>query len=380
MSGSCSRSEDRWEPTLAGSVRGRRKTAPADIEVAGTPTEAEEDDSDITWSRREAARLRQIMIGKARPEYRRYLSEVPIDHRDSVHPRTPDPRQRVSKRQFDRALGEWRRRLHEFDAAPWAWGGGSSRGTVALEDRPASAGAADARPAHGRTPRRQRVSRQERQGSGKAAVHTPQTAAPASSEDTTPQPQELVVQLRLADQLPDLPPTKLWTLPCDAEVSSPTTPQRQLAPIFDMYDEAPTPSPLPLPMAITKAQTGQRLLTVPESTACRQKLSLSEDCPGEAPPPSKSAGASRWPTPPPMPGSPRTPPSERVQPSPSTPALRTPGRGVWAMDTPSPERFYHLPEAQQAAVLNLGLHLSSLGWASTWEDFCMTTSVPAIWE
>jgi hypothetical protein len=53
---------------------------------------------------------------------------------------------------------------------------------------------------------------------------------------------------------------------------------------------------------------------------------------------------------------------------------------MWVTDTPSPERFYTLPEAQQAAVLNLGLQLSAMGWASTWEDFCMNTSVPAIWE
>ena len=74
--------------------------------------------------------MRQIAIGKARPEYRRYLAEVAVHAREPVaasavelethlseaHPSTPDPKDRVSKRQFDRALGDWRRRLHEFDA------------------------------------------------------------------------------------------------------------------------------------------------------------------------------------------------------------------------------------------------------------------------
>ncbi|CAE7246141.1 PGIC1-A [Symbiodinium sp. CCMP2592] len=74
------------------------------------------EDSEAVWSRREAARTRQIMIGKARPEYRRYLAEVPVDQRGPAHPMTPNPRDRVSKRQFDRSLGDWRRKLHEFDA------------------------------------------------------------------------------------------------------------------------------------------------------------------------------------------------------------------------------------------------------------------------
>lgn len=64
--------------------------------------------------------MKQLQIGKARPEYQRYIREVPPHRRTSSHPLTPDPRAHVSKRQFDRALGEWRRRLHEFDAVPRA--------------------------------------------------------------------------------------------------------------------------------------------------------------------------------------------------------------------------------------------------------------------
>jgi len=79
------------------------------------------EDSEATWERREAARRRQIEIGKARPEYKRYLEKVPKEFRDEDQPSTPNPRDRVSKRQFDRALGEWRRRLHEWDAE-FGWG------------------------------------------------------------------------------------------------------------------------------------------------------------------------------------------------------------------------------------------------------------------
>eukprot|EP00928_Gymnodinium_smaydae_P072425 TRINITY_DN5578_c0_g1_i2.p1 TRINITY_DN5578_c0_g1~~TRINITY_DN5578_c0_g1_i2.p1 ORF type:complete len:672 (-),score=147.91 TRINITY_DN5578_c0_g1_i2:175-2190(-) len=79
-----------------------------------------------TWQRRESARLRQIMIGKARPEYRRYISEVPRGARSASRPVTPDPRARVSKRQFDRSLSEWRRRLHEYDPPQWETGSGDA--------------------------------------------------------------------------------------------------------------------------------------------------------------------------------------------------------------------------------------------------------------
>mmetsp|Transcript_71177 Transcript_71177/g.231208 ORF Transcript_71177/g.231208 Transcript_71177/m.231208 type:complete len:230 (-) Transcript_71177:1-690(-) len=75
-----------------------------------------EECSEQVWNRREAARSRQIAIGKNRPEYKRYAQEVG-NLRDSSMPSTPDPRSRVSKRQFDRALSDWRRRLHEYDAS-----------------------------------------------------------------------------------------------------------------------------------------------------------------------------------------------------------------------------------------------------------------------
>jgi len=88
--------------------------------------EEEEVCSESVWNRREAARFRQIAIGKNRPEFKRNSHEVPLHLRDSSMPQTPDPRSRVSKRQFDRALSDWRRRLHEYEAVPHGCGGGSS--------------------------------------------------------------------------------------------------------------------------------------------------------------------------------------------------------------------------------------------------------------
>jgi hypothetical protein len=84
--------------------------------------EEPEELDESAWQRRAQARLRQIQIGKARPEYRRYIHEVPPESRTKSQPSTPDPYDRVSKRQFDRALGAWRRQLHDFDA-PGQWQG-----------------------------------------------------------------------------------------------------------------------------------------------------------------------------------------------------------------------------------------------------------------
>lgn len=70
---------------------------------------------DKTWSQRAQARLRQIKLGKSRPEYCRYLAEVPRESRTASQPSTPDPYERISKRQFDHLLSAWRRKLHDFD-------------------------------------------------------------------------------------------------------------------------------------------------------------------------------------------------------------------------------------------------------------------------
>ena len=75
------------------------------------------DASDEVWNRRFASRARQIAIGKSRPEYQRYCDQVPVEERGPLHPQTPDSGVRCSKREFDRVLADWRRRLHEFDEA-----------------------------------------------------------------------------------------------------------------------------------------------------------------------------------------------------------------------------------------------------------------------
>lgn len=103
-------------------------------------TEQVADDEEV-WARRQQARQRQILIGKARPEYRRYALQVSRDQRQREHPQTPDPMARIPKRQFDHTLGEWRRRLHEFDDA--------------ANGRPAETGSSSRAPA---TPPKQRGS------------------------------------------------------------------------------------------------------------------------------------------------------------------------------------------------------------------------------
>jgi hypothetical protein len=60
-------------------------------------------------------RQKQIDIGKNTRQYRRYVSLVPKSQRTAEHPRTPDPRKSVSRRQFDGLLRQWRQLLHRFD-------------------------------------------------------------------------------------------------------------------------------------------------------------------------------------------------------------------------------------------------------------------------
>eukprot|EP00930_Biecheleria_cincta_P060486 TRINITY_DN46123_c0_g1_i1.p1 TRINITY_DN46123_c0_g1~~TRINITY_DN46123_c0_g1_i1.p1 ORF type:complete len:537 (+),score=61.01 TRINITY_DN46123_c0_g1_i1:43-1653(+) len=90
------------------------------VPVKGSEAEQLEEDVEVSeecWSRRASARLRQIKIGKARPEYQWYDQAVPAPQRLPHHPVTPDPYARISKRSFDRQLSQWRRSLHDFDAS-----------------------------------------------------------------------------------------------------------------------------------------------------------------------------------------------------------------------------------------------------------------------
>merc|ERR1719375_2808521 len=135
------------DPTIAEAV--------LEGEAAGAIDEAEAEAE--AWPRREAARLRQVLIGKARPEYRRYVAAVRPERRSDSQPRTPDHTARVSKRQFDRALGEWRRRLHELDSPTTRAARETARGEAAIttpsRQGGGAAGAAGTSPAFARTPK-----------------------------------------------------------------------------------------------------------------------------------------------------------------------------------------------------------------------------------
>lgn len=65
--------------------------------------------SDEVWIRRATARQKQIDIGKATPEY------TVSKQTGNCPSKTPDPRERISKRAFDRQLSTWRRCLHSVD-------------------------------------------------------------------------------------------------------------------------------------------------------------------------------------------------------------------------------------------------------------------------
>merc|ERR1719171_1897377 len=128
-----------WEPlgncgTQAAPLKAQAaRLATASQVDCSVQTECAPDDKDVeeeglddgAWHRRAQARLRQIHIGKAWPEYRRYIQEIPVESRGKSQPSTPDPYERVSKRQFDRALGAWRRQLHDFDV-PGQWPGAAT--------------------------------------------------------------------------------------------------------------------------------------------------------------------------------------------------------------------------------------------------------------
>jgi len=171
-------------------------------------------DSDEIWSRRVVARQRQINIGKNRPEYKRYVQQVAIDDRTIDQPQTPDFRARISKRQFDRELGVWRRQLHEFDAL------GCNLETH--HQRPS--GESDAfgpnhiltRPSRSRRGSARRVRTDEGIGDADCeTIHDPVNIHDPVLEDhgqptvlpvkTSPE----VVKLKLAEQL-DVPPAHDW--------------------------------------------------------------------------------------------------------------------------------------------------------------------------
>jgi hypothetical protein len=63
------------------------------------------------------ARMKQIGYGKNTVAYDNYLSLVPKNNRRGYteHPRTPNAKEKQSKRTFDGRIRAWRRKLHEWD-------------------------------------------------------------------------------------------------------------------------------------------------------------------------------------------------------------------------------------------------------------------------
>jgi hypothetical protein len=69
--------------------------------------------------KKQRQREQQITLGKATPEYARYLQLVPLENRSprlrfSLHPVTP-PASGLSKRAFTGQVQAWRRLLHQYD-------------------------------------------------------------------------------------------------------------------------------------------------------------------------------------------------------------------------------------------------------------------------
>jgi len=60
-------------------------------------------------------RLVQIQLGLKTPGYKNYAKMIPKHKRSQSHPRTPDARERISKRRFDGKVRSWRRKLHQWD-------------------------------------------------------------------------------------------------------------------------------------------------------------------------------------------------------------------------------------------------------------------------
>lgn len=68
----------------------------------------------MTEAERQARRQHQIDLGKATQGYKN-LTVLRRQGKIREGPKTPDPTVKVSKRQFDKEIREWRRKLHAFD-------------------------------------------------------------------------------------------------------------------------------------------------------------------------------------------------------------------------------------------------------------------------
>lgn len=68
--------------------------------------------------RRIAQRRKPIQYGYLTREYQAYRVAVPMERRGRRDPKTPDPEEPISKRNFEEQVKKWRRELHRFDTNP----------------------------------------------------------------------------------------------------------------------------------------------------------------------------------------------------------------------------------------------------------------------
>lgn len=347
--------------------------------------------------------MRQIMIGKARPEYRRYVVDVPPEQREPAQPSTPDPRARVSKRQFDRALSEWRRRLHEFDSTPGplslSWADASS--SVRVEGgQPGIAG---------ETVTQKSLSKKQR--ARKSQENQDANIMNGSGQNGVTQDGAGVVLLRLADQiLGDAaspgPSAQQWAMsPTDPTTPSANRIRNVLSARSDMGSEEKTVAPFNSRLQHHAPDPSSMMMNcfmmnpnAPEWGAHQQYGMLDASCGAVTAPAQPDVDLSmgrdtvpRWPTPPKKdfgawdrPASPRTPPRPRRifgGPSPPSSAIRTPNRGAWMTETPSPDRMYHsalrtqvqppvlhsqLPTPQEMSAMNMGPPMDMQTFCGHW--------------
>lgn len=306
-------------------------------------------DSPEVWQRREAARLRQIMIGKARPEYKRFLLEVPVDCRNDAHPSTPDPRAKVSKRQFDRSLGEWRRRLHEYDPpqdelrddyeARMDYIPALPSQQHAIPVGPAPLGTA----AGLRYVRRQRPVRTE----GVLQLRLADSLEPPSH---TPMPWVYQAPETTCPPCPPAPPMVAAWL-----ASDPETPIRPPRSWIDMA----TPPPVSHPAAPNWSQASE---VVRFQKPFLPEVIKDMDRDMEVMPPSSPVPSARKDL---LEVTPKAQiKTARPTPSPPTSTIRTPQRGHWVTETPSPQCFHHSFNGFMVPAFDASTHQGA-----NWFDF-----------
>jgi hypothetical protein len=137
----------RHEPTFYGGRGGRGGFSAAAV----SEKEVETDEHTVK------KRQEQLDLGKNTIGYMRYCLLVPRERRNGrEQPRTPDPRERMSKRRWDAVIRSWRRQLHFYDLhcpppsdrgssygsrGGFAGGRGGGRGGHSGSGPPAAAGA-----------------------------------------------------------------------------------------------------------------------------------------------------------------------------------------------------------------------------------------------